>query len=79
MQTGIFFVKLKSDIPADEQGTELSGRVEHLHEIFDANSTYPVLAVEYRESNKLEKTFYHMPTKTKQLEWFSSEYFEFAG
>ena len=79
MQTGIFFVKLKSNIPEDEQGVELSGRIEHLREIFDANTTYPVLAVEYRESNKLKTTFYHMPTKSKQLAWFSSEYFEFAG
>ena len=79
MQTGVFFVRLKKSIPKDEQGTTLSGRVDHLYEAFDVSATYPVLAVEYRESNKMKSTFYHMPTKNNELAWFSSEYFEFAG
>ena len=78
MQTGVFFVRLKPSIPEDEQGEALSGRIVHLREIFDIDTPYPVLAVEYRGNNRLKKTFYHMPTKQNQLEWFSSEYFEFA-
>ena len=78
MQTGIFYVRLKDDIDPAEQGPELSGRVEHLEQAFEKGKPYPVLAVEYRESNKLKQTFYHMPTESKNLGWFSSDYFEFA-
>jgi hypothetical protein len=78
MQTGIFYVKLKENIDPAEQGESLSGRVAYLHESFDKAKAYPVLAVEYREVNKAKQTFYHMPTKSNELEWFSSSYFLFA-
>ena len=79
MQTGIFFVRLKKSIDPNEQGMELAGRIERLGELFDPEAAYPVLAVEYRESNKIKTTFYHMPTKNNDLDWFSSEYFAFAN
>ena len=79
MQTGVFFVRLKRDIPSDEQGEALSGRVERLHEAFNLEKGYPVLAVHFREANTMKKTFYHMPTESNELAWFSSEYFEFAS
>ena len=78
MQTGIFYVRLKSNIPASEQGEPLSGRVGYLNECFKEKKSYPVLAVEYRENNKIKQTFYHIPTESNELEWFSSEYFLFA-
>ena len=78
MQTGFFHVKLKDDIDPAEQGDSLSGRVTYLHEVFKAGKAYPVLAVEYREVNKTKQTFYHMPTESNELEWFSSSYFLFA-
>ena len=79
MQTGVFFVQLKDDIPANEQGEALSGRVDRLNDVFEKNKPYPVLAVHYREANTLKQTFYHMPTRTNELGWFSSEYFIFAA
>ena len=78
MQTGFFYVRLKPDINPDEQGETLSGRVAYLHEAFKQEAAYPVLAVEYRESNKLKQTFYHIPTESNELIWVSSEYFLFA-
>lgn len=78
MQTGIFYVKLKDNIDRDEQGESLSGRVDFLYESFELGTPYPVLAVEYREINKVKQTFYHMPTESNELEWFSSQYFLFA-
>jgi hypothetical protein len=79
MQTGVFFVRLKDNIPSDEQGEALSGRVDRLNNVFDPDTAYPVLAVHFREANTRKQTFYHMPTKTNELEWFSSEYFVFAA
>ena len=78
MQTGIFYVKLKDNIYPGEQGATLAGRVAYLHESFKTGNPYPVLAVEYREINKEKQTFYHMPTESNELEWFSSSYFLFA-
>lgn len=78
MQTGIFYVKLKTDISSDEQGETLSGRVTYLKKAFVDDKPYPVLAVEYREQNKSKQTFYHMPTEENELEWFSSSFFVFA-
>ncbi len=79
MQTGIFYVKLKDDIDPAEQGDSLSGRITYLRDSFKSGKAYPVLAVEYREPNKAKQTFYHMPTESNELEWFSSVYFLFAG
>ena len=78
MQTGIFYVKLKNNIDPAEQGESLSGRVAYLRESFKEDSVYPVLAVEYREVNTKKQTFYHIPTESNELEWFSSSYFLFA-
>lgn len=79
MQTGIFYVKIKENLEPSEQGSALTGRIEHLYSIFKKGKAYPVVAVEFREENKLKQTFYHMPTETLELHWFSSEYFLFAG
>ena len=79
MQTGIFYVQLKASLDVSEQGNTLAGRIEHLFSIFKKGKAYPVLAVEYREENKLKQTFYHMPTEERELQWFTSEYFQFAG
>ena len=78
MQTGVFYVKLKENIDPAEQGRVLSGRVEHLEEAFQLGRPYPVLAVQFRESNKVKQTFYHMPTESNELGWYSSDYFLFA-
>jgi hypothetical protein len=78
MQTGIFYVKLKDNIDPSEQGDSLSGRIAYLHDSFKSGKPYPVLAVEYRETNKTKQTFYHLPTESNELEWFSSSYFLFA-
>ena len=78
MQTGIFYVRLKEDIDTNEQGNVLEGRVAYLHESFKKGVPYPVLAVEYRESNKIKTTFYHMPTESKELGWFASDFFLFG-
>ena len=78
MQTGIFYVKLKDNIDPDEQGANLSGRVDYLRKVFTAGKAYPVLAVEFRDVNRSKQTFYHMPTEDNELEWFSSGYFLFA-
>ena len=78
MQTGFFYVKLKEKIDTDEQGQALEGRVSYLREAFVEGKAYPVLAVEYRESNKMKTTFYHMPTESNELGWFASDYFLFA-
>ena len=77
MQTGVFYVKLKTEIDPSEQGETLSGRVKYLKESFVEGKPYPVLAIEYREQNKEKQTFYHMPTEGNELEWFSSAFFLF--
>ena len=79
MQTGVFFVQLKDNIPADEQGEALSGRIDRLNDVFEKDTPYPVLAVHFREANTVKQTFYHMPTRNNELYWFSSEYFVFAA
>lgn len=78
VQTGIFYVKIKENIDPSEQGDSLSGRVDHLYETFTKGQPYPVLAVEYRETNKLKQTFYHIPAENNELGWYSSKYFLFA-
>lgn len=78
MQTGVFYVKIKDSIDQSEQGEVLSGRIEYLYKSFKKDIPYPVLAVEYRENNKIKQTFYHLPTESNELEWFSSKYFLFA-
>ncbi len=78
MSSTVFYVRIRENIDPAEQGEALSGRIEHLYNTFDKGIDYPVLAVAYRETNKLKQTFYHMPTKNNDLDWFSSEYFRFS-
>ena len=78
MQTGFFYVRLKDNLDPAEQGVELSGRIEHLEKVFKKGKAYPVLAVEFREANRIKQTFYHIPTESNEIGWFSSEYFLFA-
>lgn len=86
METGIFYVKLRSDLEKDFKDffPHMSANYITMSHMFQKDKPYPVLAVEKvivfdQEGRETASARFLVPTENRNFSWVHSEIFQFAG
>ena len=86
METGIFYVKLRSDLEKDFKDffPHMSANYITMSHMFQKDKPYPVLAVEKvivfdQEGRETASARFLVPTENRNFSWVHSEIFQYAG
>ena len=86
METGIFYVKLRSDLEKDFKDffPHMSANYITMSHMFQKDKLYPVLAVEKvivfdQEGRETASARFLVPTENRNFIWVHSELFQFEG